>query len=114
MAPGRHATVVLFLTATVVAALFAGLTVRSGSEYMAWLAERAERLEIERDQQAAIGAARSGRDRSGDARHRGAQPLGRDHPGRRGSVVGGSDPTAAEAMEHVSAVGRQALRTCGR
>ncbi len=48
----------VFLTATVVAALFAGLTVRSGSEYMAWLAEKAARLELERDQQAAIGAAR--------------------------------------------------------
>ena len=50
----------VFLTATVVAALFAGLTVRSGSQYMDWLAERAARLEIERDQQAAIGAAGKG------------------------------------------------------
>ena len=49
----------LFLTATVASALFVGFTVRSGSEYMAWLAERAERLEIERDQQKAIGAANS-------------------------------------------------------
>jgi signal transduction histidine kinase len=48
---------ILFLTATVVAGLFAGLTVRSGSEYMGWLAERAERLEVERDQQASLGAA---------------------------------------------------------
>jgi len=40
---------IVFLTATVVAALFAGLTVRSGSEYMDWLAERAARLEIERE-----------------------------------------------------------------
>ena len=46
----------LFLTATVVAALFAGLTVASGSRYLAWLAERAERLETERDQQATIAA----------------------------------------------------------
>ena len=47
----------LFITAMVVAALFAGLTVRSGSEYMGWLAERAKRLEVERDQQASLAAA---------------------------------------------------------
>ena len=47
----------LFLSATVVAALFAGLTVASGSRYLAWLAERARRLELERDQQATIAAA---------------------------------------------------------
>jgi signal transduction histidine kinase len=46
----------LFLSATVVAALFAGLTVASGSRYLVWLAERAERLELERDQQATIAA----------------------------------------------------------
>jgi len=47
----------LFLTATVVAALFAGLTVASGSRYLAWMDERARRLEFERDQQAEIAAA---------------------------------------------------------
>jgi signal transduction histidine kinase len=47
----------LFLTATVVAALFAGLTAASGSRYLAWMDERARRLEIERDQQATIAAA---------------------------------------------------------
>jgi hypothetical protein len=47
----------LFLTATVVAALFAGLTAASGSRYLARMDERARRLEIERDQQAAIAAA---------------------------------------------------------
>ena len=47
----------LFLSATVVAALFAGLTVASGSRYLAWMDERARRLELERDQQAAIAAA---------------------------------------------------------
>lgn len=44
----------LFLTATVVAALCAGLTVASGSRYLAWLDERARRLEVERDRQATI------------------------------------------------------------
>jgi signal transduction histidine kinase len=47
----------LFLTAMVVAALFAGLTVASGSRYLAWMDERARRLETERDQQAVIAAA---------------------------------------------------------
>ena len=47
----------LFLSATVVAALFAGLTVASGSRYLAWMDERARRLEVERDQQAVIAAA---------------------------------------------------------
>jgi len=47
----------LFLSATVVAALFAGLAVASGSRYLAWMDERARRLEIERDQQAVIAAA---------------------------------------------------------
>jgi len=47
----------LFLTATVIAALFAGRTVASGSRYLDWLDERTRRLEIERDQQATIAAA---------------------------------------------------------
>jgi hypothetical protein len=74
----------LFLTATVVAALFAGLTAASGSRYLAWMDERARRLEIERDQQADDrGGRRADPDRPGTARHRVAQPVGRDHPGRR-------------------------------
>jgi signal transduction histidine kinase len=47
----------LFLTATVVAALFTGLAVASGSRYLAWMDERARRLAVERDQQAVIAAA---------------------------------------------------------
>jgi signal transduction histidine kinase len=47
----------LFLSATVVAALFAGLAAASGSRYLAWMDERARRLAVERDQQAAIAAA---------------------------------------------------------
>jgi signal transduction histidine kinase len=112
----RPATTVLrsfiFLTATVVAALFAGLTVRSGSEYLGWLAERAERLEVERDQQASIGAAAE-RTRIAREMH--------DIVAHSLSVVvtladaaaltSRSDPVrAAEAMEQVSTVGREALR----
>jgi signal transduction histidine kinase len=47
----------LFLTATVVAALTAGLTAASGSRYLAWMDERATRLAVERDQQAMIATA---------------------------------------------------------
>src|ERR1700678_1036163 len=47
----------LFLTATVIAALFSGLTAASGSRYLAWMDERARRLEVERDQQSEIAAA---------------------------------------------------------
>jgi signal transduction histidine kinase len=47
----------LFLSAMVVAALFAGLAAASGSRYLAWMDERALRLAVERDQQATIAAA---------------------------------------------------------
>jgi signal transduction histidine kinase len=46
----------LFLSATVGAALFAGLAAASGSRYLAWMDERARRLAVERDQQATIAA----------------------------------------------------------
>jgi signal transduction histidine kinase len=103
---------IVFLSATVGAALFAGLTVRSGSEYMASLAERAARLEVERDQQAAIGAAleraRIAREMHDIVAHSLSVVI---TLADAASVVSPSDPTqAAEAMRHVSDVGRQALR----
>jgi signal transduction histidine kinase len=101
----------LFLTATVVAALFAGLTVRSGSEYMGWLAERAERLEIERGQQASLGAAaeraRIAREMHDIVAHSLSVVV---TLADAAAVVGQSDPArAAEAMQQVSVVGRLAL-----
>ena len=101
----------VFLTATVVAALFAGLTVRSGSEYLTWLDERAMRLEIERDQQAAIGAAleraRIAREMHDIVAHSLSVVI---TLADAAAVAGRSDPAqAAQAMQHVSAVGRQAL-----
>jgi signal transduction histidine kinase len=101
----------LFLTATVVAALFAGFTVRSGSEYMGWLAERAERLEIERDQQASLGAAaeraRIAREMHDIVAHSLSVVV---TLADAASIVSRSDPAkASEAMEQVSSVGRQAL-----
>lgn len=101
----------LFLTATVVAALFVGFTVRSGSEYMGWLAERADRLELERDQQASLGAAteraRIAREMHDIVAHSLSVVV---TLADAASIVGKTDPArATEAMEHVSAVGRQAL-----
>jgi signal transduction histidine kinase len=102
---------IVFLTATVVAALFAGLTVRSGSEYMDWLAERAARLEVERDQQSAIGAAlergRIAREMHDIVAHSLSVVITLADAATL-SIT--SDPAqAADAMHHASAVGRQAL-----
>ncbi len=101
----------LFLTATVVAALFAGLTAASGSRYLAWMDERARRLAFERDQQATIAAAaertRIARELHDIVSHSlsvvitladAAAVVSRAEPGR-----------GAEAMSEVSEVGRQAL-----
>ena len=101
----------LFLTATVVAALFAGLTAASGSRYLAWMDERARRLAVERDQQAVIATAAE--------RTRIAQELHDivSHSlsvvitlADAAAVVGRTDPErGAEAMNEVSEVGRRAL-----
>jgi signal transduction histidine kinase len=101
----------VFLTATVVAALCAGLTMRSGSQYMGWLAERAERLEIERDQQKAIGAAvertRIAREVHDIVAHSLAVVI---TLADAAAVVNASDPArATAAMRQAGDVGRQAL-----
>jgi signal transduction histidine kinase len=101
----------LFLTATVVAALFAGLTAASGGRYLAWMDERARRLAFERDQQATIAAAaertRIARELHDIVSHSlsvvitladAAAVVSRAEPGR-----------GADAMSEVSEVGRQAL-----
>ncbi|HTZ09267.1 MAG TPA: histidine kinase [Acidimicrobiales bacterium] len=102
----------VFLTATVVAAVSAGLTVRSGSRYMGWLAERARRLELERDQQAAIGAARErtriARELHDIVAHSLAVVI---TLADAASLVAESDPArAAATMHRASDVGRQAMR----
>ena len=101
----------LFLSATVVAALFAGLTVRSGSRYLLWLAERAERLELERDQQATIAATaertRIARDMHDIVSHSLSVVI---TLADAASVVSRTDPErAAQTITQVSQVGRQAL-----
>jgi signal transduction histidine kinase len=101
----------LFLTATVVAALFAGRTVASGSRYLAWMDERARRLEVERDQQAVIAAAaertRIARELHDIVSHSLSVVI---TMADAAAVVGRADPDrAVEAMTEVSEVGRSAL-----
>jgi signal transduction histidine kinase len=99
----------LFLTATVVAALFSGLAVASGSRYLAWMDERARRLAVERDQQAVIAAA--------SERTRIARELHDIVSHSLSVVITLADAAAVvsqpgpgqEAMADVSEAGRQAL-----
>jgi signal transduction histidine kinase len=100
-----------FLTATVVAALFAGMTAASGSRYLAWMDERARRLEIERDQQAAIAAAaertRIARELHDIVSHSLSVVI---TLADAAALVSRADPgQGAEAMAEVSEVGRHAL-----
>jgi signal transduction histidine kinase len=99
----------LFLTATVVAALFAGLAVASGSRYLAWMDERARRLAVERDQQATIAAAaertRIARELHDIVSHSLSVVI---TLADAAAVVSRSDP-GRDAMIEVSEAGRQAL-----
>ncbi len=99
----------LFLTGTVVAALFSGLAVASGSRYLAWMDERARRLAVERDQQAAIAAAgertRIARELHDIVSHSLSVVI---TLADAAAVVSRSDP-GREAMAEVSEAGRQAL-----
>jgi signal transduction histidine kinase len=99
----------LFLTATVIAALFAGLTVASGSRYLAWMDERARRLAIERDQQATIATAaertRIARELHDIVSHSLSVVI---TLADAAAVVSRSEPDR-EVMAEVSQAGRQAL-----
>jgi signal transduction histidine kinase len=101
----------LFLSAMVVAALFAGLAAGSGSRYLAWMDERARRLETERDQQAVIAAAaertRIARELHDIVSHSLSVVI---TLADAASVVGRSDPVGGvEAMTEASEVARCAL-----
>jgi signal transduction histidine kinase len=101
----------LFLTATVVAALFTGLTAASGSRYLAWMDERARRLEVERDQQAEIAAAaertRIARELHDIVSHSLSVVI---TLADAAAIVSRADPgQGAEAMTEVSEAGRRAL-----
>ncbi len=101
----------LFLSAMVVAALFAGLAVASGSRYLAWMDERARRLETERDQQAVIAAAaertRIARELHDIVSHSLSVVI---TLADAAAVVSRADPArGVEAMTEASEVGRRAL-----
>jgi len=101
----------IFLTATVVAALFTGLTAASGSRYLAWMDERARRLETERDQQAEIAASaertRIARELHDIVSHSLSVVI---TMADAAAIVGRADPDqGAEAMTEVAEAGRRAL-----
>jgi signal transduction histidine kinase len=101
----------IFLTATVIAALFTGLTAASGSRYLAWMDERARRLEVERDQQAELAASaertRIARELHDIVSHSLSVVI---TLADAAAIVGRADPDqGVEAMTEVSEVGRRAL-----
>ncbi len=108
---GGHLKSVVFLTGMMSAALFAGVVVRALSNQLDWLAERASRLERERDQQAFIAAAaersRIAREMHDVVSHN-IQVMVTLADGA--AIAQQSNPKrAAEAMLEVSGTGRQAL-----
>ena len=102
---------VVFLTGLVFTALLAGVVVRALRSQLAWLAERAQRLEIERDQQATLAAvterARIAREMHDVVSHNIQVMV---TLADAASLAQASDPDrAAEAIHEVSSTGRQAL-----
>jgi signal transduction histidine kinase len=108
---GNYSKSLIFLTGMAAASLFAGVVVRALRSQIDWLAERAARLEFERDQQTFLAAAaeraRIAREMHDVVSHNiqvmvtladAAGVAQRTDPGR-----------ATEAMQDVSHTGRQAL-----
>jgi signal transduction histidine kinase len=113
---GNYFKSLIFLTGMVAASVLAGVVVRALRRQMGWLVERAQRLEIERDQQSFLAAAaeraRIAREMHDVVSHNiqvmvtladAATVAQRTDPGR-----------ASEAMADVSGTGRQALRDMRR
>jgi signal transduction histidine kinase len=101
----------VFLTGLVFTALLAGVVVRALRSQLDWLAERAERLELERDQQATLAAvterARIAREMHDVVSHNIQVMV---TLADAASMAQTSDPVrAAEAIHEVSSTGRQAL-----
>ena len=101
----------VFLSATVVAALFAGLTVASGRRYLDWMEERARRLEVEKEHEAAIATAaeraRIARELHNIVSHTLSVVI---TMADAASLVSLADPErGGEAMAEVSDLGRSAL-----
>ena len=100
----------VFLTGLAIAAILAGIVVRALRGQLAWLAERAERLELERDQQASLATAaeraRIAREMHDVVSHNIQVMV--THADAAAAQA--ADPArAAEAMHEVSSTGRQAL-----
>ena len=101
----------VFLTGLAFTALLAGVVVRALRSQLDWLAERAERLEVERDQQASLAAAaeraRIAREMHDVVSHNIQVMVTLADAASRAQA---SDPArAVEAMQEVSSTGRQAL-----
>jgi signal transduction histidine kinase len=101
----------VFLTGMVMAALLLGITVRIWNDYLSWLVERAERLELERDQQSRLAAAaeraRIAREMHDVVAHSISVMV---TLADGAAAVGPTNPAAAaDTLNEVSATGRQAL-----
>jgi signal transduction histidine kinase len=105
----------VFLTGLAMAAILAGIVVRALRSQLAWLAERAERLELERDQQASLATAaeraRIAREMHDVVSHNIQVMVTLADA----AAAQSADPArAAEAMREVSSTGRQALNDMRR
>ena len=108
---GNHLKSFVFLSGLAFAALLAGVVVRTLRAQLDWLAERAQRLEIERDQQASLAAAaersRIAREMHDVVSHNLQVMV---TLADAATAAQASDPgRAAEVMREVSSTGRQAL-----
>ena len=108
---GNHTKSVIFLNGMAFTALLAGVVVRALRSQLDWLAERAERLEVERDQQASLAAAaeraRIAREMHDVVSHN-IQVIVTLADAAEAAQA--TDPArAAEAVREVSNTGRQAL-----
>jgi len=113
---GNYSKSLIFLTGMAAAALLAGVVVRELRTQMSWLAERAHRLEVERDQQTFLAAAaeraRIAREMHDVVSHNIQVMV---TLADAATVAQRTDQArAAEAMTEVSGTGRQALRDMRR
>jgi len=108
---GSNLKSLVFMTGLAFAALLAGAVVRALRSQLDWLAERAERLELERDQQASLAAAaeraRIAREMHDVVSHNIQVMV---TLADAAAAAQASNPArAAEALHEVSSTGRQAL-----
>jgi signal transduction histidine kinase len=106
---GNAVKTFVFLSGLSFAALLAGVVVRALGSQLEWLAERAERLELERDQQASLAAAAE-RARIAREMHDVVSHNIQVMVTLADAAAASRDPErAAEAMHEVSGTGRHAL-----